>query len=195
MRRILATLFLSLVLLVPSTASPRLSPIQSLNVGDVLHCTTFSINEKQGIWATAAHCVEDEHEALAADLDYRIAGQSASVLMWQHDWDLALLTGAKVERLKLGERPQVGDSVSVTGFPWGFPSLPTFWGRVASVSARTPFGEKMLLDMAAAPGNSGSPVVDKDGEVVSVLQDSFQTFSGGCTYKQLVDAFKSFWQR
>lgn len=194
MKKALATFVLALALLVPTSAK-RLSPIQSLTYGNQLACTTFSINEQRGVWATAAHCVEDNEGVLVTNRDYRIAGEAASVLMWQHEWDLALLTGAKVERLKLGDRPDVGDSVSVTGFPWGFPSLPTFWGRVASVKAEIPYGDKMLFDMAAAPGNSGSPVVDRDGEVVSVLQDSFQTFSGGCTYKQLVDAFKSFWQR
>lgn len=48
----------------------------------------------------------------------------------------------------------------------------------------------MIFDVAAAPGNSGSPVMNLDGEIVSVLQigwsRSFSPVSGGATYANLL---------
>jgi len=67
----------------------------------------------------------------------------------------------------------LGEEVFIIGASFGkeqFPSVTK--GIVSCVGFNIPvFGDKMLLkvDAASCPGNSGSPVFNKDGKVVGIL--------------------------
>lgn len=84
---------------------------------------------------------------------YRLAG-NADVAVLELD---AMPEGGLA--LPLGASPRVGQDVRVVGFPAARPY--TTAGTV--VEDR---GGQLLLELAVAPGTSGSPVVDDDGAVV-----------------------------
>lgn len=57
--------------------------------------------------------------------------------------------------------PQVGDAVTIPGYPYGVWTVKT--GRI-----KYTLGVIMTIDVAVAPGNSGSPIIDATGSVIGV---------------------------
>ncbi len=68
---------------------------------------------------------------------------------------------------------EIGESLIILGYPWGMNNGITLTQGVVSLLGRDEsyFGTKLVLhtDTATWPGNSGSPVVDMDGECVGIL--------------------------
>jgi S1-C subfamily serine protease len=90
--------------------------------------------------------------------------------------------------VKLGKAPKVGADILVAGHPFGYPDVFLTRGWVASLAAELDPGRrrKMIFDVAGAPGNSGSPVFNKGGQLVSILQigwsRSFSPVTGGALW-------------
>lgn len=149
-------------------------------------CTTASINEEMHLWITAAHCVD------AGPLF--IQQQPVSTVVVWNTADLALLftpTFAAPALRVADEAPEVGDKVSVVGYPFGIKQPQLFQGYVSSVGMDIVYGHKYGLDVTICGGNSGSPVVNKQDELVSVIQagiDSPQgcyVFTAGATLQDI----------
>ena len=133
---------------------------------------------KDGQILTAAHVVQNGQSITIEFVD----GQrlKAQVVELSVSADLALL---KVDRVpdaataaKLGDSDVVetGDDIFVVGAPYGLSNTLT----VGRVSARRPdetrggvlsTNEFLQTDAVVNPGNSGSPVFNKDGEVVGIV--------------------------
>lgn len=162
-------------------------------------CTVSSINEKQRYWLTAAHCVED------MELVYYVAGEKATVVMRDVLNDLAILqtptqTAPALDLAKKG--PEVEDRVTVAGYPFGYPDPFLTLGTVANPSTKftdepgfdRPF---MLFQVAGAPGSSGSPVVNRKGDLVSVIQigwgRGFSPIMGGVTF-DVLERYRSYFE-
>jgi serine protease Do len=175
MRRLLATILLALLLQVrPATSVP---PVQPLQFQQQTYCTTWSINERQGYWATNAHCavllrfLQAKYNTMST-----IDGRAAAVIYMDSFTDTAVLhADAHAEAYRLARKdPEVGDSVRVIGFPLAI-ALTTTNGYIAARGLwfyHETFDNYVLsdmLDITTAPGNSGSPVLDKRGEVVGLL--------------------------
>ena len=68
---------------------------------------------------------------------------------------------------------KIGEDLIILGYPWGLNNGVTLTKGVVSLSNRNEpfFGTKLVIhvDAASYPGNSGSPVIDMDGEVVGML--------------------------
>ncbi len=68
---------------------------------------------------------------------------------------------------------EIGEDLIILGYPWGLNNGITLTQGVVSLLGRDElfFGTKLVLhtDTASWPGNSGSPVVDMDGECVGIL--------------------------
>lgn len=166
-----------------------IKPVQYLaNDGQALAngCSAFSIHRENHTWMTAAHCVDDV---------MFIAGQPATLAEAKDDVAVLQVDGytAAGELYRALNRPNFGTEVMIAGHPFGYDDVFITYGRIAN-----PFGflngegkPYMLLDVAAAPGNSGSAVLNKDGDVVSVLQvgwgprNAFSPVSGGATFIEL----------
>ena len=73
----------------------------------------------------------------------------------------------------LDTKIEIGEDLIILGYPWGMNNGVALTKGVVSLSNRNEpfFGVKLVIqtDAASWPGNSGSPVVDMDGEVVGIL--------------------------
>lgn len=194
MKRILLSFLMALSLLIPaaSVSSDNLGfltsirPLQMEGANGELRniCTTSSINEKKDYWIAAAHCVADDEPRY-------IEGIGVFVTDVDFDLDLAVLTAPQmdVKAIKLAQRqPSVGDRAYIAGHPFGYPSLFLTQGHVANIDADLDGQHFMVLDVAIAPGNSGSPVLNSKGEMMSILQVGWGGYSpvgGGSTWRNL----------
>ena len=149
-------------------------------------CTMGMVDEQRGLWLTVAHCVD------AGDTIAVAHGKVATVRSKDTTKDLAVLVVPEIRgrALKLARRaPQVGDAVSVVGYPYGHgPMLGK--GTISAVSLLMQDGRSyMFYTSLACPGSSGSPVVNRRGELVSVHQMGLELGcsppKGGVTYEDL----------
>lgn len=174
-------------------------PLQTMRDGQLATiCTTFSINEQQKHWGTAAHCVlkeqeeEEQGQAPKVDVTY-IGGEPTSVLFVDPMLDIAVLK-AKVSAptIPFGKRPAVGDIVRVYGYMWGAFSPTIFKGEIANLNVLARGNAYMIMDMRVGGGHSGSPILDINGQVISVMQITAGGFSGGALYGYL-DELLPYW--
>lgn len=156
------------------------------------YCTASKINEKQGLWLTAAHCVEEEDAAF-------IQGWPVGVVESAPELDLAVLNVPRAggKALELADKAvEFGDGVETAGYSLGFPQAYYFTGKVAHplfVFPDDSQGQKFtIFDMPVIGGQSGSPVVNSKGKLVSVVQVAFMkgtfgTVSGGAPFAYVKD--------
>ena len=75
--------------------------------------------------------------------------------------------------LDLDTEIDIGENLVILGYPWGLNNGVALTQGVMSLSNRSEpyFGVKLVMqtDVASWPGNSGSPVIDMDGECVGIL--------------------------
>ncbi len=161
-----------------STQSPwtavaeRLTPsvyfLEAVDADDVVtsSCSGFGINVEKKYILTAAHC--DGHKV-------RIDGTPSYKIFKDERKDLMVLRGTldMGPALKLArENPAIGTSVASMGFGFGL-EQPMF--RVGNVShARIEIeelsGPFVMIDANYIGGQSGGPVVNVAGELVSIVQ-------------------------
>lgn len=183
MSRVLA-LILTCLLLLPSAisveaASKSYTSIQPMQLSGQTFCTAFSINERDGLWATAKHCAEAvDMFAVTGRGRATLGGEYMEVVRVSEHWDIAVLySHRRAKAFEISESAlEVGDEVDVIGFPYGLsgsngPSVTR--GRVAAINV--PIEEyhlSTILDVVVAGGNSGSPVL-RAGKVVGILWGGF----------------------
>jgi V8-like Glu-specific endopeptidase len=159
-------------------------------------CTTFSINEQTKMWGTAAHCVLKERRR-RGDREANevfIGGLPTTPMLVDPLLDIAVVKAeVSAPAIPFGTRPAIGDAVRVYGYMWGAFSPTIFFGRVANLNVEAGDAHYMIFDMRVGPGHSGSPIIDANGHVVSVMQVSAGGFSGGALYGYL-DEMLPFWQ-
>jgi S1-C subfamily serine protease len=188
-------------------ASPNISirPLWLVEQADVPHsqiCTTSSINGKIGLWLTANHCVQNGPVEVEDRSDPDHPFYPATVI-WQNGMeDLAVLItpGLRVTALKLATvSPEVGDEVHSFGFPLAFTKLQFVRGYMVSDSTKVSDEGQIrdLFNLSICAGASGSPILNKDGDIVSVVQLGFGTkpcapIAGGTAFQtthQLLERF------
>ena len=175
-------------------------------------CTVSSINTALHLWLTAAHCVfdtrmdEDGVVTTVPATDLAIEGHLAFLVKSDATIDLAILLTPDfaLPALRLaGRGPFWEDAVRVVGHPFGYPSVTIVAGTVSNPDA-APFAQTgfapsyMFITAPVAPGNSGSPIVNSRGEIVSVLQIGWgrgYSPGGGATYARLKAFAGSYFER
>lgn len=170
-------------------------------------CTAFAIGKGEldgkfiTVFGTAAHCVlkEDDLTGEVTLARRYVDGKEITVFGGKADLDVAAFAvEAQYPTLKMGKAPKLGTEIYVAGHPFGYPAIFVTRGYVANVKGDLgDFKPYMLLDVAGAPGNSGSPVLNLKGEVVSVVQIGWDQFSfspvmGGIVYEDFKEFFKPF---
>ena len=168
--RVAATLLLLTALAVPTSArSPRLEQsVQPLQFEGDTFCTAFSINEAEGLWASAKHCAVF---VLEKKLPVTIGGVWAMPVYLAPMDDISVWQSAKhAPALRLADKaPKVGDLVRIEGYPMGLFRLIESRGFVAARQEPTDNGVSDVLDIAVYGGSSGSPVLNSQDEVVGLL--------------------------
>lgn len=155
-------------------------------------CTAFSINERAKLWMTDHHCVEQPGT-------YYIRGEPVTIVTMNVKQDIAILKTirASAKGIPLAAKDiVVGDAISMYGYPLslGFPLLNT--GIVSATNIMTPdpglvySGPYNIFQMVGANGNSGSPIVNEDEELVGIEQwgwerGRFTPMLGGATLTTL----------
>lgn len=128
-------------------------------------CTAASIGDK--VWLTKAHCVTDGPVYLD--------GQPVRVVKLNPAFDLAVIETDHVSAppLKIATKtPKAGDRAVVIGHPLGFYTPIATFGWVSAPVFVEPgmLFPYTLVQIVGAPGNSGSPILNEDGEIISVLE-------------------------
>lgn len=149
---------------------------------DALGLGTAVIYEPSGLAVTAAHVVEgveevEAHLATGARVMGKVLGRSKET-------DLAILA------LPRGPYPsavfgdsygvQVGDELIAVGYPLAFAlgSEPTVTRAMVSKRAESLRGQYLQLDASVNPGDSGGPVLDREGRVVGITVSRIESLGG-----------------
>lgn len=186
------TLILALATLSPlnfTHVQKSVRPLQDMNGRNI--CTVSSINQDKHYWLTAAHCVLNEETKEPEPVF--IETHPTEIVYVDAVLDLAVLKAPElsVVALKMARAmPMVGQPIVVVGHPVGLDQVQLFQGYVASLRTEVePDSWYMMYDMTACGGNSGSLVVNRNDEVVSVLQIGYgrpcSGFSGGATWQAM----------
>ena len=175
-------------------------------------CSAFSINELHGYYLTAAHCyspvlIIDGHVSYVVYLDRRL------------DLMILSVSGSKRPALKPAEGTAAAETpVVVIGFPYGVDdhddhdeSVKVGDGAVALSGAIqvadilrptlvvgdiTYRGQRWVyIDFPFLGGQSGGPIINPDGQVVSVVQASNSVRGLGRPLSVILAAIEYWWER
>lgn len=137
---------------------------------------------------TARHCVAEATAITVVTDD----GQEyeASTRAISKSQDLAVIQIGKfgTPYFKLAAPLVQGQTIRILGSPLGLTGTLTT-GTVAKL-----FGDRLLMDCTALPGNSGGPVIDADGNLAGVLSAMIIVYMGPShiTVAQSIDSIKMF---
>ncbi len=136
---------------------------------DISQGSGFIINE-EGFIVTNYHVIEDARAAtiITSDKENHIV----SLIGYDEKFDVALLKiDGKFEDLELDNSNEivVGERVVAIGNPLGLQFSVT-QGIVSATHRPGPNGEEAYIQMDAAlnPGNSGGPLINKEGKVIGI---------------------------
>eukprot|EP01095_Lingulamoeba_sp_RSL-Kostka_P006311 TRINITY_DN197_c0_g1_i2.p1 TRINITY_DN197_c0_g1~~TRINITY_DN197_c0_g1_i2.p1 ORF type:complete len:587 (+),score=192.48 TRINITY_DN197_c0_g1_i2:64-1824(+) len=145
------------------------SPWSSTRTGSGIG-TGFVINAKEKLIVTNAHVVDGSRTLWITITGYGEERYSASIVGICFDLDLAVIkctddNAPIMSELKFGKSDKLlfGDSVIALGFPLGMNSLKY---TVGIVSGRQ--DNLLQTDAPLNPGNSGGPLLNRNGEVVGI---------------------------
>jgi S1-C subfamily serine protease len=132
-------------------------------------CTGFVVNKAAKYVQTAAHCYSDTK----IWVDHVIA----TPIALDTDKDLMILEVKNLDPVKTelklaAKNPEVMQDVMSVGYGYGFERPQSRAAKVSDVAMviKDLSGPFIAVNVAFTPGQSGGPVVDDKGEVVSIVQ-------------------------
>ena len=153
--------------------------------------------DASGVFVTVAHVVAPVLKSNSGTLRLVLEGDkvvAAKVVRTDTELDLAVInleSGVDValNRLELGTSLGLLETTSVTafGYPLGtmvphepgkYPSVSVNDGRITALTQGEGGLSLIQLDAALNPGNSGGPVLDRDGKVIGVVAAGIRGASG-----------------
>lgn len=158
--------------------------IEGEGCGGIVSGSGFVVAD--GVVATNAHVVAGIHKVFAQDTN---GNHKASVVWFDSDLDFALLRVPKLAGKPLvfnTAKVEPGTPAAVIGFPGGgnFSAKPAAILDQLSASGHNIYGRGQTLrdvyEMRAdvIPGNSGGPLIGKDGRVIGVVFAESTTYKG-----------------
>lgn len=161
--------------------------LEGAAIGDVKNICTISATDLPPYWITAAHCVSEIGKegryvegVVVEPVDVRV----------EIDTAIVKIPGLHMHGLHQQKKPVDWlQDILIVGHPFGYNPVFITKGYVANPRGLLDGTPYMLLNVAAAPGNSGSPVLNLRGEIVSILQIgwglTFSPVTGGAPYENL----------
>lgn len=160
-------------------------------------CTSWSINEQNRLFATAAHCYDEKAQPF-------IDGQLAWLTFLNEHKDVAVFQVLGTNRKALKPRTSEVEramAIAAYGFAFGFPaqfregviahpSLEANFHNLPKYNGRT----WVAASFAYIGGMSGGPVVDEDGRVVSMVQLGGDGTGFGIPVAELRSLIGQFWR-
>lgn len=143
---------------------------------DVSGCTAGYIGND--LWVTAGHCFAPDSPD-QKNMRFLIEKHEVEILFLDPDTDIAVLKApAPSEDIPLRLRlygAELGETVYSEGFPFG--GYTAFYVSGEVMNQDYAVGEKQytVTSMMVSPGMSGSPVVDREGAFLGVLQAGWGT--------------------
>lgn len=132
--------------------------------------TGFNIDEK-GLIVTNAHVVQNAENVLVSF--YKGKEFEGKVLKVFKDIDLALIQidGKDLPKLELGHNPEFnkGEEVLIIGNPLNYYGIANKGVIYGTAEVRGIEGPVIIVDIPVNNGNSGSPVINENGEVIGVI--------------------------
>jgi serine protease Do len=148
-----------------------------------------------GVFLTAGHVTED---ATSLTVKTRAGKSGTAEVLWSnHAYDVSVIY---VEALK--DEPgspmacaatTIGEDITIVGNPLNT-EFATSWGRISSLEktglenldGKGLWRSLVTMDATAAPGVSGGPIFDKDGEIVGILVSGAVSDRGTFGYSYMV---------
>ncbi len=130
-------------------------------------CTAGFINQEKALWITAAHCIPPS--------SFFLDGLPAFPVEVDKEKDLAVIFSYGVGGIPLNlsnHEMRAGEELTSAGYPFGSTTPIFVKGPVASPLFSFPNTPEAfsIWDIRCGRGQSGSPVVDEEGRLISVLQ-------------------------
>lgn len=169
-------LLVLLVMLLMGSALASFQLVRPVEGGFRAYCSGAVVDR---VGVTAGHCVDDLEpgdRVYVRDADGRVynARLEESCFEWPR-CDHALLSGAftyLLENHRLGTRPEIGELVQYTGGPYAA-GLFRFTGTYVGPFWDDPGMDRVhglpLFNITAAPGSSGSIILNRMGDAVAIL--------------------------
>lgn len=148
-----------------------------------------------GVFLTAGHVTED---ATSLTVKTRAGKSGTAEVLWSnHAYDVSIIY---VEALK--DEPgspmacaatTIGEDITIVGNPLDT-EFATSWGRISSLEktglenmdGKGLWRSLVTMDATAAPGVSGGPIFDNDGEIVGILVSGAVSDRGTFGYSYMV---------
>ena len=202
MRKVLLSLLLLLTFTIPAVAgqdwtdaAAKLRKSIVLIQSEEGTCTGFVIDSVRKYVQSAAHC-DTEKNKLWVDL---VRGNIVS-LDTQRDLAVYEVKDLDPKRPALtlaAKDPEVGDRVLSFGFGMALEEPMARDAMVSSVKLRIPelFGDFTAIDAPFVGGQSGGPVVNREGEVVMIVQRASGTTGIGVPASVIRERMGRFWAK
>jgi len=173
--------------------------VQSGKLDKRTYCSGVVINKAKAVVVTANHCLPSPEDLAAKGQSVIADGNDAVVLRRNEILDLAVLkvTGANFKGelvVSDADELQLFDEVVAAGFGVANDSPLYSAGRVSGRmkgSLAEPLNSRNSFDILFVKGQSGGAIVNQQGELVSIVQFSFN-HGFGVTPKQLREFTKDF---
>ena len=134
---------------------------------------------KNGILVTCNHVIKDAHDDILIRFPDMKEGKfiKAEVVIQDKEHDLALLKfkedkdNSDRSPLIKGEEKDIKEGIPVlfSGYPLNISSLTTHQGILSSITKDATGVITYLIDGTVNPGNSGCPLLNKEGGVIGVI--------------------------
>ncbi len=176
MRALLTAFLLTTFLLPVSAATDSWQDVAERAQNSVLHikspdgdCSGFVVDAVRKYVQTAAHCYSDDKIWVDRVLGTVIALDEEKDLMIL---DVKLLDPAKAEFKLAPKNPELMQDVMSVGFGYGFERAQARGAKISDTAmvVKDLSGPFVATNLAFTPGQSGGPVIDIHGDVVSIVQ-------------------------
>ena len=186
--------WLTIVQHVDSSLARVSHPMPEHGEGSRSTCTGFSINEEQGYFITAYHCLNN-----GTVVGLKVDNESARLLWASLDLDATVLA-TQLHRPSLRPRTQAkkGQLIGVLGFGYGLADTIFKSGFIAHPSI--PFGVPtqpenwLMVDSPFIAGMSGAPIFNESGDVIALVQQTDGVMGWGHPIDDIYKATRIYWQ-